>query len=1321
MRKNAIVKEASIKGSLEVPIRGVLIKENLGRYQLEVQIIPSSASSSFEGYIEGKAPWWLNPKRKIKAAIKDGKALSGIITAKSLEFDEYKYEDYDEKGEKARNQILDLTNQLNCSHIEGCTTSVESSPTGEGSDVLRKEKKSCSQMKSLIEDFGEGWKIRKEGWREIKQIQEAAAMVSEYLNLTGISFGKGKALLYEGTVAPERIERILKLNERLKTKTNYTKILAITTESLSVAQGALMTLGCQCIECIGCGGCVGDPCLLVRPFIFALNIGLRLTTIAMPVVAQQVQKEIDKQIIEREDLNKSLEKITEGLELAKQEIFTCQGVTKKGEFKQLFSALEFLSYKNELEKRGYKVEIENSWPEINPENDPFTFYCVTGPLIEGISDTQDPNNLKNLDLYCDQSTESAVGEAIEKIELVVKAGQKNILEEKKKEIENSQKIVNEIRRNDEELEKDEGRQGGEDDLKKLEEKLKNFSSKDLAEMTNNLAEKYAKQFIENVFGSGEAKEVKDFFVNGAEKMNNGEFKDLFNKYLSSMMDEKLKDFSNAFLGSIPDENLKKILINCFDSFSEENLKNFWEDSFKNFTDEQKRVFFAKYLKDVDEEKLKDLYDYFTLNLSEIEKKQMLKEMLEGSSEKAINEVTKQLKTQVLEGVAPEKLDLKKVISNIPSQQLDKILKDTKTILEQEKALKRVMMNVSSEIFESAISKIPEGKIKEFTKYFYEGISEDDIKEFVLDNILDADPTFFQKFTQNLPETTMKDLIVEKGLKAFSDSEAKEIFLLLHQFPDKDPRKVLNTLILNYVPENKLSEVINTLKETEAIVDEVLNEASSAFNFKESNKIFKIKDTIDKISSYTQKVEETVNDILNKISLPFKKLVSFTQEVFDQIPNLSLKELLEDTVKELDQGQPLTALKNFLNSLPPKELKNLTKKILNEVSPQHLREVFQKNILDKLSTEESADILKEANQTLSLEESKELLNKTSSREKISENCIRPYLPEKEQLKLKKNFDQEFKDSLQRIQSKEIIECAIDYFSETELKSALKEVISKISEENLVPILSKSHSVQENINTFVEKLSQPALQNIINKLPEKELKNFSSKLLENLPRNLLEKSLQKALSSFENSINNLFSKFSEKVENNFTKKLLENFPTQKLTDYFNRTISQLSTKYLGPLLQKYGGLFGKLRSFLSGGGGLKQNVKTLMKYPRGYLTACSRCCAGDCPVCAGGTVGPEGCTPTPVVKKVDDITRNINTILDSKEKVDKAIEDEKGLIEKIKQEIWPEIDQTTKILSTPQCITKELGKEGYLVKCEDALRYGWVGRCDHKQNFVCCKRK
>jgi hypothetical protein len=88
----------------------------------------------------------------------------------------------------------------------------------------------------------------------------------------------------------------------------------------------------------------------------------------------------------------------------------------------------------------------------------------------------------------------------------------------------------------------------------------------------------------------------------------------------------------------------------------------------------------------------------------------------------------------------------------------------------------------------------------------------------------------------------------------------------------------------------------------------------------------------------------------------------------------------------------------------------------------------------------------------------------------------------------------------------------------------------------------------------------------------------------------------------------------------------------------------------------------------------------------------------------------------------ITINVGKILVFKNLTERAVNTEENIIEeKIKNDIWPARNYTTKNLGSVQCISRAPGKEGYLLKCEDALRYGWIDKCDHKYNFVCCKRK
>ncbi len=1295
------------------------------------------------------------------------------------DYSHYKDEEYGckcpkakERAKKAIEEILNLSRSINCANCPEISTI-------------------CEKMKSTVEDFAKGWEIRELGWQIITEAQQISEKQAQYINLLEENLKFGTDYLYEGTVAPTKIERILGINQVLRIKSDYAKNLALTIEALSAAITALLVGGCHCFECVGCGACGGDACVVVRPLLSALQVALGVSIVAMPPVAQQVQKEIDKEQREKEELKKSLEELTEGLALAEREIFTCRGVTKRGEFKQLFSALEFLNYKSAVEKMGYKVIVQELWPNIKPEGDPFTFYCVTGPLVELISDTQDPNNLKDLKLYCDQSTESEVGELIDKIKEVIK-GQEQILDQKDKEIKNAQKLVNEMRRNQEKLENGEKLeqwlenakitlpQGGINELlekgienikvefpKELEnlgEKLKNISGKQFAEMIGKLPEKYAKQAIGYILENISGKDAKDFFVKAFKEMKEEDFKEMFNKYLSSMMDENVKKFSHAFLEAIPERNLKEILISGFNSFSEKDLKDFWKNSLKNFNDGQKAVFFSTYFRDAKEEQIERFFGYSVQYLSEIENKQMLKEMLEVSDQNTVEKILENYIKSIETGktISPDKLNLEVVISNIPSQEIKSVLSNTKKILTEKNLFRKAIRNVSPEIFESTISKIPEDKIKGFTEEFYKGIEEFDIKDFVLENILDGDPTFFQKFTQNLPPPTMKSLMVKLGFESLSDSFAKEIFLLMHELPDRDPRRILNHLFLKYLPLNRdpdedrrrLSSAMNILK-AGGIFDQFLGEAASVFNFNPQWNLWGkiVKDIGDKIHSFTFELKKVTNDILDQIPLypddakkDIWKLALFTQDSFIQTPNLSVRDILGEINKKIPENILFDSTKEFLKSISSEELRNISKEILSELSVVNLKNTFE-SIVDGLPKEEILTALAGMSQSVSLEDLKNSLDKLPSESKIEifKHFIYPYYLSEEERKdwIGKDLsEQDWKSFLNRVQSKEIIYTALSYLPERDLKNILKDYLPKISKEDLIPVLSKLPSVvsdTDNVYKFLNELPSESLQKIIlNAFPEHELKNFSDTLFKSIAtklpldeaKKLLREALNKDLALFQNTVNNLFSQLLNKIPTDILNKLvnqiLSALPTQKLVELFTQIISQLPSQFLNSILGQLQTLLGPLFSLLFGGPGLKQNAIAMLKYPTEYLTACVRCCKSPCkkhpPPCAGVPGPLISCSPTPVLRRLALITINVGRIILFKELLDKALDTEENLIEeKIKNDIWPEANYSSKNFASTPCFTIAPGREGYLVKCEDALKYGWVGKCDHKFNFVCCRKK
>jgi histone H3/H4 len=1400
-------------------------------------------------------------------------------------YSHYKDEDYYERGKKAVDEILSLSRAINCSQIENCPTCSSSTSIFNKKTyavIDSEEEFNCEKMKSTIEDFAKGWEIRKAGWQVITEAQSIAQKQSQYLNLLRENLKSGTDYLYEGTVAPSRIERILGTNKVLRIKSDFAKNLALTTEALSAAITTLLVGGCHCPECVGCGACAGDACLIVRPLLSALQVALGVNIVAMPLVAQQVQKEVDKEIREKDELKKSLEELTEGLALAEKEIFTCEGVTKNGEFKQLFSALEFLKYKNEVEKRGYKVIIQDLWPNIKPEGDAFVFYCVTGPLVEGVSDIYNPNNLKNLKLYCDQSTESEIGELFDKIKYVIK-GKEQILDQKDKEIKNAQKLVDELRRNQKGLEQGldalENSKGelSEDSLNQIGEKLKNISGQQFAEMIGKLPEKYAKEAIGNIIENVENEVIKGFFVqaltgikeNGVLKfkgIDDKDFKEIFGNYLSSMMDEKLKKFSHSLLENLstpkvrinavrsPISPLKKNLITGFliisaDPKNPEKIREFWKNVFKNFNEKEKALFFSNYFKKINDEGLMGsgekicddiVCQLFSYIPSEVEKKQAIKEMVEVLDSASINEIFKECiqKTQRNRTILPQQINLKTIIAEECSS------KDVISFLKRKNLVRVAALNVSPEIWTSAFLNMPSGGGGgDFIGKFFHYLPTSELNDFVLGTILDIDPTFFQKFFNELPtkldekyvesirnsfnpnlpaelhgtleetdplayeflkasffndfcitsrprgilpQTVIGQMIKEReekcakekgeelserrrvmkvfiGENTFSLLDSpKDVFSLLHQFPDRDPRRVLNHLFLKYLPLNRnpnedkarLSRAMDILK-AGGIFDQFLGEAAAVCNFNpEWNSWGEIvKDIGDKINSFTFELKKVTNDILDGIPLypgdpkmDVWKLALFTQDAFIQTPNLSVRNILSEVYKNIPSKLLFDSTKEFLKSISSEELKKISKEIFNQLSATELKETSQ-SIVDELPKEQTLTALTELSKTISLEDIKNSLDRLPSESKIEifKNFIYPYYLSEEERKQwigKTPTEEEWKSFLNRVQTKEIIYSALSYLPETDLKNILKDFVRKTSKENLTAILPKLPSVASNTNNvykFLDKLSSDSLQKIIlNAFPENELKNFSDSLFKNIAiqlpiddaRKLLRNALNKDLELFKNSVNNLFpqllNKLPKETSNKLTNQLLSALPTNERVETFNQIISQLPSEFSNTILAQLQQLLGPLFSLFTGGPGLKQNALVMMSYPTQYLTACPRCCHAPCkkpiPACAG-IPGPLAmCSPKPVLQRMDLITINIRKIALFKELVDKALNIEENIIEKkIKEDIWPTVTHNTYIFSSRQCITIEPGKEGYLVKCEDALRYGWVGKCDHKYNFVCCKRK
>ncbi|MEA3293184.1 MAG: hypothetical protein U9P88_01830 [Patescibacteria group bacterium] len=302
----------------------------------------------------------------------------------------------------------------------------------------KKTEQEITGLIKTIEVFRDGYQIRRDVWKISKDSLKIIDSLSQYeIDRTEQSEKNQEIITHigEGVLASTRIERITDLSQKIKEKSE--QIQEISAIMKSVAETiTTLSAGCNCALCKGmCNACKGDACGIIRIPIIGNQIVLIRGSIALSSLSLQLQEYIDELSREKTLLISSLDKSTNGLEMAEQCLKNC---CKEGG--TLLSLNGFLNYKSELEDHGYKIDITKNWPDIKIEKSPYTFYCLKIPKKSL------DNKEKNISLFNGHKVvckkEIKIGESINMAkETIIRNN--GLLCQIKEIIKNGQKIINE--------------------------------------------------------------------------------------------------------------------------------------------------------------------------------------------------------------------------------------------------------------------------------------------------------------------------------------------------------------------------------------------------------------------------------------------------------------------------------------------------------------------------------------------------------------------------------------------------------------------------------------------------------------------------------------------------------------------------------------------------------------------------------------------------------------------------------------------------------------------------------------------------------------
>lgn len=852
-------------------------------------------------------------KRDLETAVNDIKNILSVdlIGTTALDLSNLN-EDYSSDTEDLVNQILDQAKKV--AIVRCCSYGYEST-LAEKLEALR----------VTAETFREGYLIRKDIWEVIKQSIALKTELDRYRTLQRENLKlEGSDYIYEGTVAETRLDRILAVDSRIRQISNNIRIVSL---AMNTAAGVItaLTAVCNCLFCgVGCGLCAGDPCLPVRPALIASQAVLAAGAATLPPLASKLQKEVNKAQEEREGLEKSVERWTEGLEKSEVLLKLCVGKRDSDQL-NLLSLDNFVNYREELEGFGYNFRIIRPWPDIEIENDTYTFYCLKGPLVPGITESSYPLNSSPFGtqkVACQRETR--VGGLINSIKNVV-ADKDQMIDQMQETIDSAQEIINTA--------SGQSTQGAVSGVagnllqNSLSPQLKDAVPREIfkalsgeqlrgvfKDTVSSMPEKYAKDLTGHIFDNLPGGKVKDILSTGLDSMSEKELRGFVSNYFDSLTNEAKKQASQAILEAMTGAELKENLDATFATIEDAKLKQLWQETLIRLGKEGRGQFFESFIDKMSEDDLLELYENFYQNLAPEEIRPLLKDVLGNSPSLLSTEVLNDYEGQTLE----EK------IKNIPDSEVKNAAQKTGGLLHSQISLKRALQGVSEQNMEKAVNQLPSEALKRFTGMIFTGVPATEIKDVVFYDLLDFDPNFLSRIIDYVPDASIKDVVVNKFVNQAGGDDLRDILNAGSFALTADPRTVLNNLFLKHIPAGT-----NLLNAANAIADqtydEFLGEVVDVFP-----ELGGIKDMLDKISPFVKNVRDAVNSVLDVVSLTQEQMTGLIGDligdILNQLPETKLRELAEEIEKYLEKYLPANQINQIINEI----LKGLPHDVLAEL-------------------------------------------------------------------------------------------------------------------------------------------------------------------------------------------------------------------------------------------------------------------------------------------------------------------------------------------------------------------------------------------------------
>jgi len=1177
----------------------------------------------------------------------------------------YLNERYDFKTQDLVDEIVDKANNLKITNF--CSE--------EDKKIIEKR---LEDLRKTTELFKEGYKIRGMVWNVLPNPLEIAEEIDKYRHFKKENLVlEGFDYFHEGVVSPTLMDRAWESTQRLKEKAS--QIYNISEVAKRAAQTiAVLTGTCNCMFCgCACGSCVGDPCP-ARPMIVASQIVLGTVAATLPVLTSQLQRELVVFQTEKRKIKQSLEEMTQGLLKGKRLLEECSGDNHA-----LLSFNEFLMFKERAQKLGYEIEIRNPWPEIPPNDDPYTFYCVKKEPRESFfpySVWEGYNPPFSGRAFCEREIE--VGEMIKKIDFLIE-GNNQLLDQMTNIESQAQKIITKASNNtpsqtlkDEllRLMEENTPLGGELSREILISLSKGELTPLLISTIESLPEKYAKEVAEYIFKETPIETVSEIARSTIDFLSAPDLKKILeNEYFRSLTNQQIRIISETIIESLPSGDLKLIAEDIISAIKGPDLKETIINILKRAGEERrKRMLFMIFSK-LEENQIFDLYLKVMKNLPESEVKDFLKvllreysikkeELISGNVLKTSpsqptqtqNQTKKEDKKETIqekEWIQPERLEIilkdlpgttiEEKIDNIPKEEVFERTKRIGEVLYKKGVLKTtILVSVKSDIWFDLIRNLPSSQLKEIVELMIKGLPEDELGDFLLYEVLKADPRIFEEISHNLPSEKLKD-VLKKSLSSIENSDIQKVREILKEgievLNQADPRNILNFIILKYGNDSTVLQALRVI--TNKTYDEFLMELADVL----PEQVAVAKDILDKISSEINDLASVIDELLKAIPLEKLRLLLMDVYLYTQIPESLLRHIFEDVIKSLPA--PLLekiAREILVKFIPTKELKRVIRELLSLISDKQFVLNIEK-VLEKTPEEKLGEVLDEV-----------LKKIATSKEKMI--------------------------------------------------SALKILLSWIPDVNLPFVFAEigKYLPTSFLKEFFKSLINPVVG----------IKKILTSVFSKLPQKVVEDTVKKVVKVLgSEKMQNLLGMFSQYLPDKVLMRILGtliNFTKQ----HINKAL-EIIQKYIPKIP------FDKLDQLLSGIyisiPGMKQSIKNLIVLPPQFT--CGKC-GCDCPPSPCFGINPPG-PWSDVIREMGFVVANAAGIRGYYLSLFQSFTNVKRIINiEIKRDIYSTIDATRAGLQ--KCIVSSEHPTSFyqLFKCKDALRYGWVSECGDGLNFLCC---